>query len=144
MGSLPQTGSPEWVEAAKAFINRRIDVTDGGHWIPRLATDRDGYVRTTFKYKHYQVHRLAFEAWAGLIPDGMVIDHLCRERACCNPEHLEVVTNWENTLRGDNFMASRARATHCKSGHEFTVENTRERGRLRQCRECDRGRRVAK
>lgn len=136
--TIPEIGSPSWNTAAQEFILRRVDVDWSGCWIPRLKTDSDGYVRTTFKYKHWFTHRLAFEAWMGPIPHGLVIDHLCRVPACCNPAHLEAVTVWENTLRGDNPMAAKARKTHCKRGHAFTDENTRRRDGRRECWTCHR------
>lgn len=136
--SVPAFRTEEWCEAAREFIVRRIDVTDGGHWIPRLKADRMGYVRTTFKYRHWFLHRLAIEAWSGPIPDGLVVDHLCRVPACCNPNHLEPVSNWENTLRGSNFMGMRSRSDLCSRGHLFTPENTRSREGRRECKVCAR------
>jgi hypothetical protein len=64
-------------------------------------------------------HRWAYEQEVGPIPVGLQLDHLCKNRACVRPDHLEPVTGKVNTERG-----SRATATHCKHGHEFTPENT--------------------
>ena len=77
-------------------------------------------------------HRVAYELLVGPIPDGLVLDHLCRVRICVNPAHLEPVTSGENTRR-----ACRGR-THCKRGHEFTPENTYIWGRSRTCVTCRR------
>jgi len=83
------------------------------------------------------VHRFAYENLVGPIPEGMTIDHLCRNRACCNPKHLEVVTNKENILRGLGAAAVHARQTHCVWGHEFTQDNTYVRANGgRQCNIC--------
>jgi hypothetical protein len=85
-------------------------------------------------------HRFAYEMIVGPIPDGLHIDHLCRNRACVNPAHMEPVTQRENTLRGIAVSATNARKTHCSAGHEFTSENTRTRSDNggRRCRTCAR------
>lgn len=84
-------------------------------------------------------HRHAYRLIKGSIPDGMVLDHLCRIPLCVNPDHLEPVTLGENVLRGIGTSAINKRKTHCVNGHEFTPENTRiGRTGHRACRACDR------
>jgi len=84
-------------------------------------------------------HRWAYENFARPVPAGCELDHLCRNRACVNPWHLEPVSHTENLARGSGAGAMAVRTNRCKRGHEFTPENTRhrERGR-RACRTCDR------
>jgi HNH endonuclease len=82
-------------------------------------------------------HRVVYEALVGPIPDGLVIDHLCRNRACVNPAHMEVVTQCENTLRGESPMAQQKRRTHCPEGHAYTPDNTVvDKQGKRRCRTC--------
>ena len=77
----------------------------------------EGYGRYWRDGRQIYAHRAAFEAVFGLIPDGLVIDHLCRNRACVNPEHMEVVSNRENTLRGGSPAARAARSDVAAHGH---------------------------
>lgn len=84
-----------------------------------------------------KAHRVAFVLANGEIPNGFVIDHLCRNRSCVNPAHMETVSNAVNILRGEGAPAKHARKTHCSKGHEYTPESTKRDSRgSRVCRTC--------
>lgn len=84
------------------------------------------------------VHRYAYEKLVGPIPEGLVIDHLCRNRLCFNPAHLEVTDHRTNILRGTGASARCAVKTHCPKGHPYEGDNLvlRPNG-FRRCRTCD-------
>lgn len=99
---------------------------------------KQGYGKLKWEGKVIHAHRVSYELFIGKIPNGLQIDHLCRNTSCVNPFHLEAVTAKENILRGDSLSAKNARKTSCKNGHKFSKENTiirKEGGRA--CRTCD-------
>lgn len=112
-------------------------------WVRQMNNRGYGVIQTGARAtrKQHLVHRVSYETFVGPIPNGLVIDHLCRTPRCVRPDHLEPVTQQENTLRSPIAIAARwAARTHCDNGHEFTSENTRIRYRegrpSRVCRSC--------
>ncbi|WP_113903495.1 HNH endonuclease signature motif containing protein [Brevibacterium celere] len=103
------------------------------------ARSSQGYGFVRINGKNLYAHRVSYQLQVGPIPDGMVIDHLCRNTSCVEPTHLESVTPQENTLRGVSIQANNARKTHCLRGHPFEGDNLRidTTGR-RICRTCKR------
>ena len=97
----------------------------------------NGYGRVSVNGTRILVHRLAYQRTGKAIPRGLQIDHLCRNKACVNPGHMEPVSNKENHRRAVPFHPMTLR-THCPNGHEYSAENTRMYLGRRHCRECGR------
>lgn len=99
---------------------------------------RDGYGQYRIKGKTRRAHIVAYELVVGRVPLGLVLDHICRNRRCVNPAHLDPVTLGENTRRGMSPTAIASRTNRCLRGHAFTDGNTIKRANgKRECRTCD-------
>ena len=103
-----------------------------------------GYGICQFRKKVQMAHRAMYELFVEDIPIGKQIDHLCRNRSCVRPSHLEVVDQRTNILRGNGYYAVNSRKTTCPKGHLYTSENTKiqtsDSGKERICRICHRRR----
>lgn len=123
--------SPDTVARFWSKVDRTEDCWLWTGWINK------GYGRWCPDVKNRKTastHRYAYELLVGPIPDGLTLDHLCRNKACVNPAHLEPVTARENIQRARPHCA--AKSTHCRHGHEWTPENTFLHGNRVRCREC--------
>jgi hypothetical protein len=115
----------------------KVDASgDCWEWTATLYVN--GYGMASAGGRSVRAHRLAWEHLVGPIADGLVIDHLCRNRRCVNPDHLEPVTHRENVLRGVGITAQAARKTNCPEGHPYEGENLGGKPRARRCKVCTR------
>lgn len=120
-------------------VDRRAD-SECWPWLGHC--DEKGYGTFWRAGSNRKAHRIAFELARGPVPDGLTVDHLCENESCVNPAHLDACSAVENLLRSTtNPGAVNARKTHCRNGHAFTPDNTRQfvrqNGRvMRQCITC--------
>lgn len=138
---MPRAGQRVPIEQR---IRANVRVTEDGCWEWLGKTRGGGYAVIEIRggvgraaREHKAAHRVSYQAFIGSIPDGLQLDHLCRNRRCVNPAHLEPVTARENTLRGTSPAAENAVKTHCHRGHELAGDNLRIReDGTRRCRAC--------
>lgn len=104
------------------LIIDRIAIDDGC-WEWTGYVNVRGYGALKYRGKVLAAHRVSYELFVGPIPGGLQLDHLCRNRSCVRPGHLEAVTARVNTLRSLNPAAINSRKTHCKHGHPFSGRN---------------------
>lgn len=137
-----------WIERVRA----RCIVDANGCWVWQGSTqvsknqrpDQVGYATTNYRHKTIRAHRKMLELTSGqTLPKHLHACHTCDNRPCCNPDHLYPGTNQQNHLDGGKRKRMQGQTkTHCKSGHEFTPENTywgkRGLSFCRQCKQCAR------
>jgi hypothetical protein len=145
-GSIPWNKGKEMIPFDRRFWARvdkngpvpahRPDL--GRCWVWLGSRNAKGYGRVFYQGRHQKPHRLSYQEEYGPIPDGLVPDHLCRNRACVNPDHLETVTVRVNLLRGQGVNAINAAKTHCPQGHLYDIPNTYFSKGSRSCKTCHR------
>lgn len=127
-------------ERVALFEERCLPVPWSGCWLwIGSISEKSGYgVFRIGLHRNIGAHVFSYEKYKGKVPDGLVIDHLCRVRCCVNPDHLEAVTQRVNNERSSSPSALNAAKLYCKNGHPFSAENTYlQPGRVhRTCRIC--------
>lgn len=120
---------------------KKIRVSSSGCWEWQAGKDKAGYGRFCIGKRQIYLHRFIYEYYHGQICPDLTIDHLCRNRSCVNPLHLEQVTKKENILRGIGITAQESQQTHCKREHPLSGDNLYidKRG-SRICKSCNRNR----
>lgn len=118
---------------------RKVDLPKdiGECWMWIGSVNSSGYGTISVGTRTMQAHRVSYELWnTNPIPDGLVLDHVCWNKSCVNPDHLEPVTQSENNYR--TFDDPRNQKTHCKRGHALTPENVIRWRTHRRCKTCHR------
>ena len=107
------------------FFNKieTADHNDDECWYWMSSINKKGYGNFWINGTSKIAHRISYELFRGKIPQNLQVDHLCRNRRCVNPQHLELVTLQENVKRGNSGINMSSR-THCPKGHEYNKENT--------------------
>jgi hypothetical protein len=111
----------------------KVQERDDGCWVWTAYKDSRGYGRFNVGGRIEYAHRVAYTQVIGVIPEGLVIDHLCRNTSCVNPAHMEAVSHGENTARG---IRMRRTDDQCANGHPWTNTYKSPTRGYRQCRQC--------
>lgn len=127
-----------WASLRERFATRYRLEPGSDCWLWTGALNAQGYGKIQADGRRLTAQQASYLLHHGVIPEGLEIDHLCRNPACVNPAHLEAVTHRENMLRGVNKAAERARLTQCKRGHPFVPPHVRRAPNgTRRCRTCE-------
>lgn len=113
---------PRNANAKERILHYVFLIPESTCWFWNGYHDRDGYAKMSYENYPSRACRVSYLEFVGEIPEGLVVDHLCRERGCVNPKHLECVTVAENTRRG---LQGKLRPVKilCRRGHEYTEAN---------------------
>lgn len=112
-------------EEDKARFQSKYTTKSNGCMLWNSPLDKDGYGTFYFARRNRRAHRVAWFFANGEIPEGLVVNHKCKNHGCVNPQHLEVVTKKENALKDSvSIPALNARKTHCPNGHPYDGTQT--------------------
>lgn len=122
------------------FWDKVLFTSDCWEWI--AGKDKDGYGIFKLDKKVIKAYKYSYELYNGKISHNLEMDHICENRKCVNPAHLQAVSHQENCKHSQNYCRNK---THCPLGHEYTQENTyykiiKNKYKVRNCRECKRTR----
>jgi hypothetical protein len=121
------------------FENSYVPEPNTGCWLWTGALTTSGYGQLSRKRKMLTAHRVSLELRGVILPDGMVVDHICRVRSCVNPDHLRVVTRRQNVIENsESLPAKQVRSTTCPQGHPYAGENLAKWSKHRVCVACKR------
>lgn len=133
--TLPGMWDPRPGNARPIGERINFDAADGC-WEWTGAGDKGNYGQLMIGGVVTKPHRVVYTIIKGEIPDGLELDHLCRNTRCVNPDHLEPVTHKENVARGQSISAMYAARTHCPQGHELSGDNLGRAEMRRGYRSC--------
>ena len=122
------------------FLDKVSPEPNTGCWLWHGSCDGKGYGRIAYEGRSFPAHRASHILFKGPIPNGLQIDHLCRQPGCVNPEHIEAVTARVNNMRGDSVAVKASKATHCPQGHPYSGDNLGRRTTRNErfCKTCKR------
>lgn len=124
------------------YIRSQCVITEEGCWLWVGPKNDKGYGKITYLGRKRSVHQITYALAIGTVLPGNELDHTCRRRECCAPDHVEEVTHKENVVRGALYLVSRnryANTTHCPSKHPYAGDNLYvDKKGHRRCRACNR------
>lgn len=121
----------------RRLLDKIVFFENSSCWFFNGAKHHGGYGKTSSLGRFLFAHRASYEVFKGKIPHGLTIDHLCKNKLCINPEHLEAVPLTVNVMRGNGPPSKNLKKSTCRFGHTFSIKKTKsKKGYQRFCKEC--------